>query len=61
MPAFSVISIRPSGRNAIAQGDSKSATTCTWNGRFDGCGVAPDLARSLHGTAGHQRHENGDC
>jgi hypothetical protein len=37
MPDFSVINIRPSGRNVIAQGDSKSLTTFTWNGWVAGC------------------------
>ena len=46
MPDFSVINIRPSGRNVIAQGDSKSATTCIWNGRFAGCWAAPGVWRA---------------
>src|SRR5574338_1267976 len=38
MPALSVINIRPSGRKVIAQGESKSAITCTRDGPIvDGC------------------------
>ena len=45
MPDFSVINIRPSGRNVIAQGDSKSAITCV-NGSPADCWAAPEVWRA---------------
>jgi hypothetical protein len=45
-----VISRRPSGRNVIAQGASKSATTSTWKGSVaaGGCAGAVDWPVTSH-------------
>ena len=53
-PTFSVTSMRPSGRNAMRQGNLRSATTLvTVNGRFgsDGCVPALTWAPAAAGTS----------
>lgn len=35
----------------MAQGDSKSVTVSTWNGRPEGCGVAPPASSRVASTA----------